>query len=598
MAIPESSTAYLDRPLRCWVLVASVLAVHGLLLGWSASRQSPTGDEVASIAAGISHWQLGQFDLYRVNPPLVRVVATLPLFLAGYEIDFSSYGSSDFVRAEHVIGASFIEQHGLRSPLLFLVARLACIPFSMLGAWVCFHWAQDLYGWKAGLLALLLWCFSPNVIGHGQLCTTDIPGAALGVAAVYAFWIWCSRPTSKRAVVAGSVLGLALLTKSTWVILVILLPVFWSYLACLGQRRKSKAQTWVAGVQLTLLMTLAVGVLNLGYGFEGSFQRLDQYKFISSPLASTESRIAGGRGGNRFAGTWIGRLPVPAPRNFVQGLDVQKWELERENWSYLRGEWRREGWWYYYLYGLGVKEPVSTWVLVFMATVMFCRRSQSPGTGRAELLLVLIPMGVLLVASCQSNQNHHVRYVFPALPFIFVWASQSVRSPSPLQARFVGVAVVALMTGSLWTFPHNLSYFNALSGGPLVGHSHLLSSNIDWGQDLLLLRQWLSQHPEAASARIALHDGIVDPRDLGIVESLVPPGPFAGIRATQEELLNFGPQAGWYILNVGRLRDRSQRFSYFLLLEPKARVGYSIYVYHITLEEANRIRERLNLPEI
>jgi hypothetical protein len=54
-------------------VVVSLLAIHAGLLAWQAYRYSPTIDEPAHMAAGISHWKFGRFDLYRVNPPRVSI---------------------------------------------------------------------------------------------------------------------------------------------------------------------------------------------------------------------------------------------------------------------------------------------------------------------------------------------------------------------------------------------------------------------------------------------------------------------------------------------------------------------------------------------
>ncbi len=48
-------------------------------------------DEVGHLAAGVSHWQLGRFGLYRVNPPLVRTVAAMPAPVAGPAADWNGY---------------------------------------------------------------------------------------------------------------------------------------------------------------------------------------------------------------------------------------------------------------------------------------------------------------------------------------------------------------------------------------------------------------------------------------------------------------------------------------------------------------------------
>ncbi len=70
-------------------LVFGALFAHCLLLGWIGERQSPTFGELGSLPAGISHLQFGWFGLYRVNPPLVRIVAALPALLADAKTDWT-----------------------------------------------------------------------------------------------------------------------------------------------------------------------------------------------------------------------------------------------------------------------------------------------------------------------------------------------------------------------------------------------------------------------------------------------------------------------------------------------------------------------------
>ncbi|NQT14620.1 MAG: hypothetical protein HQ582_17820, partial [Planctomycetes bacterium] len=55
---------------------------------------------------------------------------------------------------------------------------------------------------------------------------------------------------------------------------------------------------------------------------------------------------------------------------------------------------------------------------------------------------------------------------------------------------------------------------------------------------------------------------------------------------------------GWYALSVNHLYDRSRQYRYFLRFEPVAMAGYSIYIYHITLDEANGVRRELGPPEL
>ena len=75
----ESSTR---TPRFVLLIVGGLLACHALLLARGAAIHSPTVDEIGHLPAGLSHWTFGRFDLYRVNPPLVRSIAAVPVFLA------------------------------------------------------------------------------------------------------------------------------------------------------------------------------------------------------------------------------------------------------------------------------------------------------------------------------------------------------------------------------------------------------------------------------------------------------------------------------------------------------------------------------------
>jgi hypothetical protein len=45
--------------------------------------------------------------------------------------------------------------------------------------------------------------------------------------------------------------------------------------------------------------------------------------------------------------------------------------------------------------------------------------------------------------------------------------------------------------GSIRLWPHQEAFFNELAGGPENGSELLVDANIDWGQDLIFLRQLL-----------------------------------------------------------------------------------------------------------
>lgn len=587
-----------NRPRRRWWLnvVAAALTIHAGMLSWMAYRDSPTWDEVAHFPAGLSHWYTGNFDLYRVNPPLVRLVAMAPLALWNVPFDDAHwflYDGDPMDRGEFRAGRSTAIANGRQYFWRMTVARWACIPFSLIGAAVCFAWARALYGVASGLMALALWVFCPNVLAHGHLITPDAGAAAIGVAACFAFWRWLAMPTAARAFIAGVALGLAQLTKFTWIILFAVWPALWLMHLWLKKAAPAAGDgpgaavrldaRWRRGtVGLVAMMVLAVVTINVGYGFEASFKRLGDQSYASQFLGGGEPlRRDRDKVRNRFADTPAAGIRVPVPANYLRGIDFSKWEFEEKKWSYLRGEWRLGGWWYYYLYALLIKVPLGTWAIVALAVIVTCFARGYSARAVDELVLLLPGAVLLVLVSSQTGFNHHLRYVLPAFPFAFIWASKVARAFA-LRHRPVaitaGVAIGWSILSSLSTFPHSLSYFNELVGGPKNGHFHLGTSNTDWGQDLLYLRQWLDRHPDAEPLYLAYDLPLIDPRTVGI--------------QYEEPPAQSQTRPGWYAISVNRFHSRENALSHFRSLTPSATAGYSIWIYHVTPDVAEQLRSR------
>jgi hypothetical protein len=639
-----------------WMLPA-LLAIQFILLLWEGYVHSPTLNEPGHLVAGLSNLQFREFEIYRVNPPLVRMVGALPVVLSGAKMNWNSAPSGPTARPEFALGEDFVAENGQRSVWLITLARWMCIPFSLLGGYVCFRWGRELYGPTAGLLALTLWSFCPNILGYGQLISTDVPAAALALAAGYTFWRWLEQPTWWHVFVSGLVLGVAELTKATLVIFYPLWPVLWTVYrwsewrsAFSGQVRHESAPTspkgsgkaWQGLRELTMLavrMIIGIYVINLGYGFEGSCTRIEDFRFVSAILSADKAQErAPIVGGNRFADSWLASVPVPLPKNYVLGIDLQKKDLEDYSVpSYLRGQFQDKGWWYYYLYALVIKVPLGTWMLIFLAATRgIWRWGSSPrplpsrereGNGWRDEFILLAPAFIILVfVSSQTGFSEHMRYVLPIFPFFFVWISRVAvvfepsrpREPNGTEMRsdvqetglarlagptrnklsrqriFAGLILSSLtwsIVSSLSVYPHSLSYFNELVGGPTGGPKHLIHSNIDWGQDLLFLKKWLEMHPEAKPLKLA-YFGYFDPKYAGIKYT----APAVPRLRNGENPEDASIPPGWYAISVNFVQGLPY-FSYkgdgnktsygvkelagFQRLKPVAMAGYSIYIYHV-----------------
>ncbi|NQT14213.1 MAG: glycosyltransferase family 39 protein [Planctomycetes bacterium] len=587
--------------MRCrpGIVVCMLMVVHVGLLAWGAWQHSPTYDEAGHLPSGLYHWRTGKFELFRVNPPLVRVVAVLPVLPVCPEVQWPEVTKSPIRRPEWVFGKALLETAGEDTRWLFALARWACIPFSLLGIWICYRWSTELFGQGAGLLAASLWCFSPNILAQGQMLTTDVPAASLGALAAYTFWHWLKTPSWKAAVIAGLMLGVVELTKMSWIILFGLWPAVWIIWRGWehGSCRWSTFRDELAQITCTLL--LAIYLINLGYGFDGSGQALGEDRFVSKALAGSEySESLRTKGGNRFRDTWLEYIPVPVPREYLRGLDRQKWELDRPRLSYLRGQWRERGWWHYYLYAMAIKVPVGTWILALLALFLAIVDFRCRAPAKDEWLLLVMPAVVILLISSQTGFNKHLRYVLPAFPFLFIAISRIALVFRWNHRWIASIGMLALtwsIGSSLWLYPHSMTYFNEAIAGPKNGPCHLGGSNLCVGQDLYYLRSWLESHPEAKPLHVTFKI-FYDPAVIGIdCDSEPPPGPEAESEVPIEQR---GPMPGWYALDVRQIIHHEKEFAYFQQFEPVALAGYSIRIYHITREQANRVRQELGMPEL
>ncbi len=601
-----------------WAIVTALLASHAALLLYSARVHAVTLDEGQHLAAGVHQWRTGQFYLYRVNPPLVRLLATIPVVLAGAQVP-EFHEDIPGVRLEIDFHTAFAKANASNYQQLVVLGRLMGVLWSLLGGVLVFLWAKELFGANAGLLSLALWCFDPTILAHAQLLTPDIPATVAGLAATYSFWKYLRKPSMRRVCVSGFLLGIALLTKSTMLALFAIWPVLWlgyNFESVRAAVRRSGSRGFVrrGAVQALCAGAISLFVVNAGYGFHGSLPRLGDLTFVS--------RAFGGEGATHstqaavpikpFADSWVGNLPLLVPADYVMGIDLQRIDFERPMKSYMAGHWSLHGWWYYYLYALALKLPLGFLVLGLcgLALVVVAAIRRRDPTGLRDRFVLLFPaLFIFAFVSSQTGFSHHMRYVLPCFPFVIIATGATAAWAEQRRGYTAKVGLTLLLglgiASSLRVYPHSLSYFNEAAGGPESGAEHLDNSNIDWGQDLLYVKTWLEVHPEARPFGLA-YFGVIDPRVLGIDFVMAPPVQGITVPASHASSPTRGPHPGYFAISVNYLFGTTficfkhadeqptpcggKDFEYFRLLSPIARAGYSIYIYHLTFDEANELR--------
>jgi hypothetical protein len=464
--------------------VVGLLVLHYALAAQSLLQENPTVDEVVHLPAGVTYWQKHTFRLYHHNPPLVKLVAALPVVWSGVLTE-PLYEKKSWLSAspdQATFGHNFAVANADRYFELFKLARLAMPLFSVFGGLVVFAWSRGLYGNWGGLLSLSLWVFCPNVLAHGRLITTDMGSTSLGVAATFVFWLYLQKPSWGRALAAGILLGLAELTKFSMLLLYAVWPFLWLVQLALVWPRAAwfvRARQGVAhGVMIVAISFLTI---DAGYLFEGVGIPLGRFEFGSQTLTTWvapgtrrphsenllfdicwQFRV------NRFRGTWLAAIPCPLPEHYVVGFDEQKIETEgvpvlwqqavvtdkrdreqapgaglgvtakadavarilsaredpgetAEGYAvYLNGVNRRTGWWYYYPLALLYKIPEGTWILILLSLVAAAATIRSRGSVAQEVAVGTVPVVVLFSMTFLTDINIGVRYVLAILPYVFI----------------------------------------------------------------------------------------------------------------------------------------------------------------------------------
>ena len=474
--------------------VFAILCFHGLR--WD----TPTVDEFAHLPSGWYTLETGRFDLFPLNPPLMKALSALPLLALDPELN-------EDARIENtgwypwIYGTDFMERNRADYDRIFFLGRLPVVAIGMLLGWIVFRWARELYGDEAGLVALLLCVFFPSLIAHAHLATVDVGLAFFLVLSLCLFHRFVHRPAPGTLIACGIVLGLAQLSKFT---ALLLYPVF-VLLAVIalarGERfppvRRRDASGVIASLgSLALIFLLSLLVVNAGYLFQGVGQPVRDFHFESKLLKGAASLVPDS-------------LPMPLPASYVEGLDaLQLINDVGEYPEYLLGRWSRGG-----LAGLlPGGNPLQD-------TAAAARRVPRGPVRPIPSARPGVPLAARLWFSSAvlsaSRVHYGIRYILAIFPLLFIYTSRLVPWVRE-RSRAVQAGALALLLAypfsTLLSTPDTLSYFNLLAGGR--GDQILLDSNLDWGQGLKRVRAYMDRE---GLDRIGLaYFGHVDPAIYGI----------------------------------------------------------------------------------
>ena len=527
--------------------VACLLIFFALALA-TAVAKAPTVDEPVHVLRGRALWQTGSMRFQFEHGPLAHWLIGSFFFteptLANVT-QLPSWSSGDRITVAREL---LWEGNHPNLDRTFFLARLPIIFVGLLMGAILARWTRERVGVSerppgfSQFVVMALFAFSPNLLASFTLATTDATLAAAYVAVLFAWWRYRRRPARGRWLFVVATLGLALATKMTALLLLPILLVVGYWQRQPGESVWQRGRWWQPGLRWLSLLPGAAVILWGVYGFE------------VGPVAGLA-------------------FPVPAATYF-NSLSTLLTHVDQGHQSFLLGSRSTDGWWHYFLVALLVKTPVSTLLLLAAAVVLLLRQRR----WRSALDLWL-PAVTLLGLATYSRLNIGYRHILPLLPFAWLLAAEAIpfwRKNWISQALLL-LAVGWYVVGSLRQHPHYLAYFNELAGGSTRGYRYLADSNLDWGQDLKLLADFIDQ---ASNDVYYSYFGAAVPAYYGI------DGP--PLTARQDEPLNFAPAnpaPGLYALSVSHMQGMGltdpDTFDWFRRRQPVDNLGYSIFIYEV-----------------
>jgi 4-amino-4-deoxy-L-arabinose transferase-like glycosyltransferase len=446
-----------------YLAVVLLLLLLFVLLTFGSQRFPMTADEPAYIAFGYGLLSQGDgvFPLLtqRGYPPLLIGLEASLVYLADPAIPVQQMSGwptaySPFLEA--------FKPHLAPETRTKTAARMPIVLLAVILGAVVYRWGRDLWGARAGLLALGVLLFDPLLLAHGRLANSDAGTVALGTAALYVTWRWAGRPSWRRALGMGTLLGLTMLAKVSGI-----LWVGAAGLVVAGSLIRKRPERQGAEIQLQGVVALGFSlfVLWAGYGFDWGPVR-------HFPIS----------------------MPVPAHWENLLYLD------EYGGLFFALGRWGASGWWWYFPVAFLIKNPLPLLIgLAIGLAVLVRRRSLSTGS---LLALGIFPL-LYAAAAIYEGLDIGYRFMLPIHPFLYLLIGGGVAglawgSRGRTRWRWALTVLGAwYLFGTLRMFPYEISFFNELIGGPEEGYRYLSDSSVDWGQSADLLDAYLKAHPDA-----------------------------------------------------------------------------------------------------
>ena len=543
----------MSKKFRLPVIIAASALVFHLFAGFSfIGSSAATYDETVHLSSGYSYLHTGRYVMNIMDhPPFSEMLSALPL-LALRPLTFTSHPYFANFMPYHY-GDLFLYQNRVSPGRLLNTARVfTFLVWTGLFAWFIWLFASRLGSPAAAALSVAVFSFMPVFISNNALISTDAAAAVFYFGSFTFGWLFTSagaiqaggKGSRKKeaagagsprlwAALAGAASGLALVSKFSMFIVPPMVAAFWLADHLLRPRMKSLKLFGYLLLYFAacLLVVALVYKFNIGLYWEGLF--------------ATLRRLDAGRS------------------------------------SFIMGRHTLKGVWWYFPAALAVKTPLLVLFAALGGAWLGFKRS------RKDYLWLILPPAVFFAVALTARVQIGYRHIMPVMPFLAVLAGLALARLTELKkGAWLVAALLALNAASvLRAHPYYLAYFNEPAGGPANGYKLLVDSNLDWGQDVKGLADYLKSRGNPPV--IFSYFGVARPESYGI--DYVPLGIVSNVDLGGTGVQVCGMKEILLAVSATNLQGTyfpdKETFSWLKSRRPVFTAGYSVFVYDLTRDK-------------
>lgn len=473
------------------------------------SGKSVTFDEPTHLAGAYSYWEYRDFRM-NSDRMLPQWLAGLPLYLMHPR--FPAPDAPVWVQCDGVrVGMDMLFQYGNDFHKLLMFSRMMIVLLGAALVLLAYRWSSELFGWEGGFITALLCVFSPNLLAHGALVTSDMAATLFFMLSLWTLWRLLHRVTLLRfAVCALSITGLVLSKMTAVLILpiaaiIVAIRVIWGSPLILDFR----GRRLVFGKTRMVLLFTSLAIATTGIVIGGVWASSTfRFELTNPNLPPPESKDFEWAPLIAKTGT-IGKIVDFAhvhrllPESYLFGTASVASFLEQRV-SFLNGKYSRDGFFWFFPYAFLVKTPAGVFLLLVLAGALSALKWRTARRWLYHLSPLLVFFVVYWLTVLRTHYNIGNRHILPIYPVVYILAGatglyfRNLTSVPSRRITALRLAVIAALASfvleSLVIRPDYLTYFNVFAGGPRDGWKHMVDSSLDWGQDLPALKRWLDAH--------------------------------------------------------------------------------------------------------